>query len=72
MTKKVSFLLIFASGLFSTLLYAAEPKSVGKYKNWESFVYTNGKDKICFAQTIPLERSPKNFKREPSRLWKNS
>ena len=69
MTKKILFLLIFASGLFSTLLYAAEPKSVGKYKNWESFVYTNGKDKICFAQTIPLERSPKNFKREQSILF---
>ena len=69
MTKKVLFLLIFASGLFSTVLYAAEPKSVGKFKNWESFVYTNGKDKICFAQTIPLERSPKNFKREQSRLF---
>jgi len=69
MTKKILFLLIFALGLFSTALYAAEPKSVGKYKNWESFVYTNGKDKICFAQAIPLERSPKNFKREQSRLF---
>ena len=51
------------------MLFAAEPKSVGKYKNWETFVYNDGKDKICFAQTIPLERSPKNFKREQSRLF---
>ena len=29
----------------------------------------SGKGKICFAQTAPLERSPKTFKREPSRLF---
>ena len=50
-------------------MFAGEPKSIGKHKNWEAFVYTDGKGKVCFAQTIPLERAPKNFKREASRLF---
>ena len=48
---------------------AAQPKSIGKFKNWETFTYNDASGKICFAQTIPLERAPKNFKREPSRLF---
>tara|TARA_B100001029_G_C14972829_1_gene401305 strand:- start:466 stop:969 length:504 start_codon:yes stop_codon:yes gene_type:complete len=49
--------------------WSQEPKSIGKYKSWEAFTYTDSKGKICFAQTKPLERSPKNFKREASRLF---
>ena len=69
MIKKISFIYIIIIGFFSSLAYAEDPKSVGKYKNWETFVYNDNKDKICFAQTTPLERAPKNFKREPSRLF---
>jgi hypothetical protein len=49
--------------------FADEPKSIGKYKNWETFVYADNKGKICFAQTIPKERSPKALKREVSRFF---
>ena len=60
----------FKTPLFlSTAVFAAEPKSLVKYKNWESFAYSDGKGKVCFAQTIPTERSPKNFKRDESRLF---
>ena len=69
MIKKILFLCIFVLGYFSVVAYAAEPKSLGKYKNWEAFTYDDGKGKICFAQTIPTERSPKNFKRDDSRLF---
>ena len=55
--------------LVSTSTWSDEPKSIGKYKNWEAFAYTDNKGKICFAQTMPLERSPKSFKREPSRFF---
>ena len=69
MIKKILFICV----LFTVFLYSAvlayEPKSVGKYKNWETFVYNDSKGKVCFAQTIPLERAPKNFKREASRLF---
>ena len=59
---------IFILFLFSISL-ADAPKSIGKFKDWETFSFKDGKGKICFAQTIPLERTPKNLKREPSRLF---
>ena len=69
MIKKILIYCILIVGFLSSTVLAAEPKSVGKYKNWETFVYSDGKGKVCFAQTIPTERAPKNFKREPSRLF---
>ena len=44
-------------------------KSVGKYKDWESFILSKDGNKICFAQSIPVVRAPKKLKREPSRLF---
>ena len=44
-------------------------KSLGKYKDWESFLLSKEGNKICFAQSIPVVRSPKKFKRDPSRLF---
>ena len=44
-------------------------KSVGKFKDWESFVLSQEGNKICFAQSIPVVRAPKKLKREPSRLF---
>ena len=69
MTKKILFICIFFAGFLSKATFAVEPKSLGKYKNWESFVFNDGKGKVCFAQTIPTDRSPKNFKRDESRLF---
>ena len=34
-------------------------KSVGKFKDWESFVLLQEGNKICFAQSMPLVRAPK-------------
>ena len=44
-------------------------KSLGKFKNWESFALSQEGNKICFAQSIPVVRAPKKLKREPSRLF---
>ena len=44
-------------------------KSVGKFKDWESFVLLNEGVKVCFAQSIPIVRAPKKLKRDPSRLF---
>ena len=44
-------------------------KSVGKFKDWESFVLLKEGNKVCFAQSIPVVRAPKKLKREPSRLF---
>ena len=44
-------------------------KSLGKFKDWESFVLSQEGNKVCFAQSIPVVRSPKGLKRDPSRLF---
>ena len=44
-------------------------KSVGKFKDWESFVLSIDGNKTCFAQSIPVVRAPKKLKRGPSRLF---
>ena len=66
--KKITFLFIFI--LSSNILNAEEDlKSLGKFKNWETFKLIQENNKICFAQSLPLIRSPKSFEREPSRLF---
>ena len=67
--KKFSVLLILLTFLYSSNALSDQPKSIGKYKSWEAFTYNGIKGKVCFAQTIPLDRAPKNLKRDPSRLF---
>ena len=67
--KKISVLLTLFTFLFSSNAFSDQPKSIGKYKSWEAFTYSGSNGKICFAQTIPLDRAPKNLKRDPSRLF---
>jgi len=55
--------------LFASKTFAANPISSGTYKDWQVFTATTEKSKICFAQSKPKTRSPKNFKREPSKLF---
>ena len=66
--KKILFLLLFT--LICSISYGEENlKSIGKFKDWESFVLSQDGIKICFAQSIPIVRAPKKLKREPSRLF---
>ena len=70
MKFKILFIsLILMLALFVPKAITAEPKSTGKYKNWQSFMAQTDKGKICFAQTIPAKRAPKNIKRQESRLF---
>ena len=62
----ISFIVIFIS--FSARS-AEELKSIGKFKDWETFTVTENNNKICFAQSIPILRAPKKFERNPSRLF---
>ena len=48
---------------------AEDLKSTGKFKDWEAFIVSENNNKICFAQSIPILRAPKKFKRNPSRLF---
>ena len=65
--KKIFLFLIIV--LFTSKTYAANPVSTGTFKDWQVFTATTEQGKICFAQSKPKTRSPKNFKREPSKLF---
>ena len=43
---------------------AQEIKKVGKFKDWETIVVTDGPKKLCFAQSKPVLQSPKSNLRE--------
>ena len=55
--------------LFASKTFAANPVSGGTFKDWQVFTAATEQGKICFAQSKPKTRSPKNFKREPSKLF---
>ena len=63
------FLILFFCSCFQSLYAAENLKSLGKFKDWESFVHIQDGNKICFAQSMPLVRAPKKLKRDPSRLF---
>jgi len=68
MFKKILFLVLFY--FTATNLNAEENlKSLGKFKDWESFTLIQDGSKICYAQSIPIIRAPKKLKRDPSRLF---
>ena len=63
-------LLIILIACISNVLNADENlKSLGKFKDWESFILAQDGIKVCFAQSIPVVRAPKKLKRDPSRLF---
>ena len=63
--KKVLLIILFS--FISNILNAEENlKSVGKFKDWESFVLLQEGNKVCFAQSIQVVRAPKKIKRNPS------
>ena len=66
--KKIPFVVLF---YFILGISNAEEnlKSIGKFKDWESFVLIQGESKVCFAQSVPVVRAPKKIKRKPSRLF---
>ena len=69
MSIKKILLTIFIS-LICSISYGEENlKSIGKFKDWESFTLLQNGNKVCFAQSIPVVRAPKKLKREPSRLF---
>jgi len=66
--KKILYIILF-SAIFNLTNAEENLKSIGKFKNWESFILSQNGNKICFAQSIPVVRAPKKLKREPSRLF---
>ena len=66
--KKIILVVLFTF-IFNAVNAEENLKSIGKFKDWESFILSQEGNKICFAQSIPVIRAPKKLKREPSRLF---
>ena len=66
--KKILILSLFYF-TFEVLNAEENLKSIGKFKDWESFILSQDGNKTCFAQSIPVVRAPKKLKRDPSRLF---
>ena len=66
--KKIIFILLFYF-IFTVSQAEENLKSVGKFKDWETFILSQEGNKICFAQSVPVVRAPKKIKRDPSRLF---
>ena len=69
MSIKKIVLIVLSYLIFSVANAEDNLKSLGKFKDWESFVLLQDGNKTCFAQSIPVVRAPKKLKRDPSRLF---
>ena len=69
MPIKKTLLIIIFSFIFSAANAEEDLKSLGKFKDWQSFVLTQEGTKICYAQSTPVLKAPKKLKRDPSRLF---
>ncbi len=66
--KKIYSALFIYILVLSSIANAEEIKKIGKFKDWETIVYKNGKEKVCFAQSKPVLQSPKKTERD-SRIF---
>ena len=62
--KKIIFLLICSALFLNTNVFSQEVKKIGKYKDWETIVFIDGKNKVCFAQSAPVLQAPKKNQRD--------
>jgi len=65
--KKI--LTVFLLSFFFTSSLSAQIKIQKKFKMWESQFSGKGKNKICFAVTMPTKMSPANLNRAESRIF---
>ena len=61
--KKTIFL-FFVTLALNTSAFSQEVKKIGKYKDWETIVFIDGNNKVCFAQSVPVLQAPKKDKRD--------
>jgi len=62
--KKITFLLICSALFLNTNVFSQEVKKIGKYKDWETIVFIDGENKVCFAQSAPVLQAPKKNQRD--------
>ena len=61
--KKTIFLFFITLAL-NNGAFSQEVKKIGKYKDWETIVFIDGNNKVCFAQSVPVLQAPKKNPRD--------
>lgn len=57
-------LLVLSAGLLAAPpAVAEEPKSLGTFKDWDAFSFSEGGGKICYMVSAPLDSKPDNVRR---------
>ncbi len=64
MIKKTILLFICVTLILSTKVFSQEVKKIGKYKDWETIIFIDGDNKVCFAQSVPVLQAPKKNPRD--------
>ena len=64
MIKKILFIFILFTFLFTSKSFGEDLKKIGKYKDWEAMVVMDAEGKVCFAQSLPILQAPKTNKRD--------
>ena len=62
--KKITFLLFCSTLILNTNGFTQEVKKIGKYKDWETIIFIDGKNKVCFAQSVSVLQAPKKNQRD--------
>ena len=62
--NKILFLTILSTFIFNSASYSQEVKKIGKYKDWETIIFIEGENKLCFAQSVPVLQAPKKNQRD--------
>ena len=62
--NKILFLTIISTFIFNSASYSQEVKKIGKYKDWETIIFIEGENKLCFAQSVPVLQAPKKNQRD--------
>jgi len=62
---RISTAVALVSLLISGAASAAEPKSLGQFRDWEAFVASDGGGKVCYAVSSPKKSEGKYSKRDP-------
>ena len=64
MIKKIILLFISFIFILNSHAYSQEVKKIAKYKDWETIVFIEGENKVCFAQSLPVLQAPKKNQRD--------
>ena len=62
--KKILLLLPIIFIACYSQLSAEEIKKIGKYKDWQAMIVTEGAERVCFAESSPILQAPKSNKRD--------